>query len=253
MSDDHDDDLPADDAPEGRGGSRNPPEEYRWKPGQSGNRGGRPIGAKNRPKESPHEDYRKMILEEGRRQMIVTDASAPLTLTTAQAIRRMQGIVALKGSVRAMRHYLESFDRAEKEEQREREALIQQIGDLKVDWYLTVESYRTRGRKPPKPLVDPDDMILDPATGDLRMRAPATAEEAARWARYRDACEGWLQQVDAQLEGASRRRRKRLQEDLKLVEASLNALRAALSGSREAMLIVEHLEPHFALMFPEED
>lgn len=252
MRDDHDDDLPANDPPKGKGRSRNPPEEYSWKPGQSGNRGGRPIGAKNRPKESPLEDYRKMILEEGRRQMTVTDASGPLTLTTAQAIRRKQGIVALKGSVRAMRHYLESYDRAEKEEQREREALIQQIGELKVEWHLTVESYRKRGRKPPKPLVDPDDMMFDPVTGDLRMRAPAEPEETARWARYRDACEAWLQQVDAQLEGASRRRRKRLQDDRKFVEVCLKVLPAALGGSREAMLIAEHLEPDLALMFPED-
>jgi hypothetical protein len=61
-----------------------------------------------------------------------------------------------------------------------------------------------------------------------------------------------LQQVDVRRDGASRRRRKRLQEDLKLVEASLKALQAALGGSREAMVIVEHLEPDLARMFPEE-
>jgi hypothetical protein len=253
MSDDHDDGLPPDDEhPNGKKGRyRNPPEEYRWKSPQSGNRHGRPKGSKNRPKEASGEDLRTMLIEEGRRLMIIKDASGPLTLTTARVIRRAQGYAALKGSVRAMRDYLDSLAVAQNQEKRDREALLLALGELKVNWYLTREQYRKRGRKPPKPLIDPDDMTVDPVSQEVRLREPATAEETARWDSYRDACERWLQQVDEQRDGASRRRRQRILEDLTLVEASLNALRGALGGSREAMLILEHLEPDLALMFPE--
>ena len=202
MSGDHDDSPPPDgeDAKDSNGPYRNPPEEYRWRPGQSGNPAGRPPGSKNRPKEPSQEDYRNVIVEEGRRLMVISDASGPLTLTTAQAIRRKRGIVALKGSVRAMGDYLESYDKAEKELRREREALVLKVGELKVDWHQTVESYKKRGLKPPKPLVDPDDVTVDPITYEVRFRGPATAEETARWARYREACERWLQ-VEEQRDG----------------------------------------------------
>ena len=253
MSGDHDDGPPPDgeDAKDRKGPYRDPPKKYRWRPGQSGNPGGRPPGSKNRPKEPSQEDYRKVIVEEGRRLMVISDASGPLTLTTAQAIRRKRGIVALKGSVRAMRDYLESYDKAEKELRREREALLLELGELKIDWHQTVESYRKRGLKPPKPLIDPDDVTVDPITYEVRFRGPAMAEETARWERYRDACERWLQQVEEQWDGASRRRRKRILEDRKLVEACLNAVHGALGGSREAIVIMEHLEADLALMFAE--
>ena len=194
-----------------------------------------------------------MLIEEGRRLMIINDASGPLTLTTAQAIRRAQGYAALKGSVRAMRDYLESLAVAQNQEKREREEVVLAVGELKVNWHLTRENYRKRGLKPPKPLIDPDDMTFDPLTQEVRFRGPATAEETARWERYRGACERWLRQVHEQRDRASRRRRQRILKDLELVEASLNALRAALGGSREVMLILEQLEPDLALMFPEEE
>ena len=121
-----------------------------------------------------------------------------------------------------------------------------------MDWHQTVESYGKRGLKPPKPLVDPDDLTVDPITYEVRFRGPAIAEETARWERYRDACERWLQQVEEQWDGASRRRRERILEDRKLVEASLNAFQATSRGSREAMVIVERLVSDPALMLRSE-
>src|SRR5688500_1288456 len=82
--------------------------KHQWKPGQSGNPGGRPPGAKNKPKEASKSDFRKIILEEARREFVINDGGTPLSVTHADAVRRAQFVSAMKGSVRAQRNYLET-------------------------------------------------------------------------------------------------------------------------------------------------
>ena len=157
----------------------------------------------------------------------------------------------MKGSVRAQRNYLELLRLAESEERQERTEMLIQIGEYKLKWHEEFERWRRNGRKGKAPPIHPDDVVFDPVTSELRIRGPATAEETARWTRYREGCENLLQELAEGQEG--RGRRKGVSKKVAELTAFLKLLGAALVGSRESMLVVEHAEDHLAGMFPDED
>ena len=151
--------------------------------------------------------------------------------------------------MRAQRDYLNSARIAENEETQEREAVLVGVGEYKLRWREEFERWRRTGIKGKAPPIHPDDMVLDPITKSVRIRQPATAEETARWARYRKRCEDRLRELGEQQDHTGRR--KRVLAEIATLYALLNALERALDGSREAMLILEHAE--LARMFPEEE
>jgi hypothetical protein len=193
-----------------------------------------------------------MILEGARRLYPMNDANGPLLIEAAEAVHLAQFRAAMKGNVRAQRDYLELTRIAENEEKRERAEVLVAVGEYKLKWHEEFERRRRTGIKGKDPLIHPDDMVIDPITQGLRIRQPATAEETARWERYRGRCEDRLRELEEQPDQPDRRRKKILQEIYEL-NVLLNALGAALDGSREAMLILEHAEPDLAAMFPEEE
>ena len=89
---------------------------------------------------------------------------------------------------------LDALRIAENAKEREREALFVAVGEYKLRWEAERVRRRKLGLNPPKPLIDPDDLVMDEVTGDLRVRGPATREETARWKRYRRAFQARLRQ-----------------------------------------------------------
>jgi hypothetical protein len=190
-----------------------------------------------------------MILEGARRLYPMNDANGPLLIEAAEAVRLAQFRAAMKGNVRAQRDYLELTRIAENEERRERERTHMDIGMYKVRWQAEFDRCQRLGLKPPRPPIPPDDLLFDPITKEVCIREPATAEETARWERYRRRCGDRLRELEEQPDHTGRR--KRVQAEIAALGALLNALGAALDGSREAMLILEHAD--LAGMFPEEE
>ena len=115
-------------------GYRKPPAEYRVKPGQCLNPTGRPKGAKNKPKPASSGDVRAMILREARRQVTVSDAQGPVTMSMVEMVYRSLGLRAAKGSVRAGREFVSLAREAEREEASERTSVLLAIAEYKLEF-----------------------------------------------------------------------------------------------------------------------
>lgn len=54
------------------------------------------------------------------------------------------------------------------------------MSDYKQKWEEEIERCRLAGLPEPQPVSHPDDVILDPSTGDVKFLAPKTKEEKQR-------------------------------------------------------------------------
>ncbi len=77
-----------------------PPQEHQFRPGQSGNPKGRPVGSKNKPPAMPTR-IKDIILQEAYRSVPVRDGEEQVSMPIVQASLRAMGIRAVKGDTRA--------------------------------------------------------------------------------------------------------------------------------------------------------
>ena len=154
-----------------------------------------------------------MILEEGRRRMMINGRQRTVVHRDSPGHSARPRFLRPEGQRAGERDYLDSLRIAENEEKRERGQLLVAIGDYKLRWHEEFERRRRIGIKGKDPLIHPDDLVIDPITQGLRIREPATAEETARWERYRRRCEDRLRELEEQPDHPGRRR-KRVQEEI---------------------------------------
>jgi hypothetical protein len=83
-------------------GYKRPPKEHRFKPGKSGNPGGRPKGARSMPEEVRAALRRKIVVNEDGRKRKISVLEATLHRLVQQAIA--------KGDLRAIRQVLSLAD-----------------------------------------------------------------------------------------------------------------------------------------------
>ena len=65
-----------------------PPAESRFKPGQSGNPGGRPKGSRNRKTSPEQEDLRSIFYKEANRRVPIDDGGRRVKIPMAQLVMR---------------------------------------------------------------------------------------------------------------------------------------------------------------------
>ncbi|MEO6718587.1 MAG: DUF5681 domain-containing protein [Novosphingobium sp.] len=159
-----------------------PPAKHQFRKGQSGNPGGRPRGAKNRTVDTGlgmraaeeflrFEAYRPVTIREGERVM---------ELPAIQAVFRAMGVAAMKGNRCVQKQLAEMVTKAEKQDHQSRMELFGKAIDYKQRWDAEFERCREAGQPQPVPLPHPDDVILDPNTGGVRIHGPQTKEQKAQ-------------------------------------------------------------------------
>ena len=200
-------------------GYAKPPSHSRFKPGQSGNPSGRPKGSKNRSRLPAlnEERLKDIIMEEAYRTISLNDAHGQVTIPMAQAIIRSLAVNAAKGNQRAQRLFTQLLGATERDNKRLHDEWLQTAIEYKVDWERELERRKALGIEAPEPIPHPDHVIIDMATGQVRITGPMTKEEKVVWDKFRarkDECE----QTIAELEDTLRRRPRHPRREIMLDE-----------------------------------
>jgi hypothetical protein len=221
-----------------------PPVHSRFKAGRSGNPRGRPKGSRNRQAALGHADNRlqSIIIGEAYRDVPVTDGGRQVTIPMAQAVVRSLAVNAAKGSQRAQRLFTTLITTTERERRKARETELEAAMTYKVQWEHELERRRRFGIVAPDPLPHPDHVVVDLHEGTVRIKGPATKEEAAQWKIWTEQqtiFESDLRELKEYLEDPDATERDEAEQDVAKLTACLTIMRFALGGNRNALQLLK--------------
>lgn len=159
-----------------------PPNEHRFKKGQSGNPMGRKKGSSNKPKIDTGHGMRaaeEFLRHEAYRPVTLREDGQLIELPAIQAVFRAMGVAAMKGNRFAQKTMADLVTGLE---QREADARLELFGnalEYKQRWTEEIERCERASLRIPEPLPHPDDIILDPNNGGVRILGPQTKEQKA--------------------------------------------------------------------------
>jgi Family of unknown function (DUF5681) len=174
-----------------------PPKASRFKPGTSGNPGGRPKGsASAKPADVVVEQMKTLVLEEAYRPIQIRDGNKLVELPVVQAVVRSLALSAAKGQPRSQRMLIDLLAAVEGERRSNRERLFEEVIDYKLHWQKEIAVARRMGLPEPTPLPHPDSLTINPFDGSVISRGPWTEEEKA----YYDQTIALKRQMEEELE-----------------------------------------------------
>lgn len=158
-----------------------PPTEHRFSKGRSGNPAGRPKRAKVKPKQvntgfgmKAAEEYLRI---EAYRPVMVREGEQVIELPAIQAVFRTMGVSAMKGNRFVQKTLTDMIAKMEADHHNSKLELFGTMFDYKHNWDQEIERCRKAGIPVPEPIPHPDDIILDPNTGDVQILGPQTKED----------------------------------------------------------------------------
>ncbi len=215
-----------------------PPQETCFKPGQSGNPGGRPKGAKNKSPSLSGERLRDIIFKEAYRVVPVHDGVQNVTVPMAQAIVRALTVAAVKGDARAQRLFTGLLHTTEREKAEQEYALLDVVIGYKVAWEKELAHRARMGIEGPEPFPHPDQIIVDLRGGNgVTIKGPMTRQEKTEidqeidgQRRLKGQVEIFLKDAKAEMARArSAKTRKSLKDRICSTESVLNKVSICLS------------------------
>jgi hypothetical protein len=215
-----------------------PPEHGKFKPGQSGNPQGRPVGSRNRNRSKVEQNRLRDIINQEAERIVTVQAANGKTkkITTAQGIIRAINLNALKGQQRAQRLAVELIGETQRLAQAEREENFTRWAKYKQDW----SSARAVDKSAALP--NPDHVKLDTDTLTVTIAGPAFQHEKVSWRRW-TVIRAWVLEELKELQ--------KFQDDadlsadiallVKMAEEILVGIDLALGGSRSFMNFLERV------------
>lgn len=162
-------------------GYARPPAEHRFAKGRSGNPAGRPKRAKVKPKQvntgfgmKAAEEFLRL---EAYRPVMIREGEQVIELPAIQAVFRAMGVSALKGNRFVQKTLTDMVAKMEAEHYQSRFELFGTMVEYKHRWDQEIERCRRAGLPEPQMIPHPDDIILDPKTGDTKILGPQTKEQ----------------------------------------------------------------------------
>jgi hypothetical protein len=163
-------------------GFARPPAHTRFAKGRSGNPGGRPPRSRNRPLpfDPAHQPTDELILAEAYRPVRVREGDRMVELPAIQAAMRAMAISAIKGSRLAQRALAELVLKIEARKASEHlDAMATWLEYQRVA-HAEIARRREAGiTGVPDPIPHPDDIHVDPNTGDIHYEGPRDEREKA--------------------------------------------------------------------------
>lgn len=164
-----------------------PPQHTQFQKGRSGNPKGRKKGSKNRLPNMNDEPMQQIILEEAYRDIHVREGEKQVTLPVIRAAVRTLANKGLKGETRSLKHFMELVAIVEGRRQALSREFFETLVVYKDHWERELDRRRRLGITDlPEPQLHPDDVIIDPRTGEARIAGPMTRDEAELWSQARD-------------------------------------------------------------------
>ena len=157
-----------------------PPAEHRFQKGRSGNPGGRPRGAKNKPRlmDPAHKPTDNLILEEAYRTVTIREGERTIELPAIQAAVRSLAISAMKGSRLSQRALAELVRTVEDRKSNEHQTALENAFEYQQKWTAELERRRKLDITDlPDPVPHPEDIIIDMRTGHVRTEGPLDERE----------------------------------------------------------------------------
>jgi Family of unknown function (DUF5681) len=158
-------------------GYAKPPEQNRFRPGQSGNPKGRPKGARNKAPRLNEERLKSIVMEEAYRTIKVNDGPRQVSMQVAQAVVRAISLKALKGQHRAQRLFAELLGQTEASHKALHDEWLRTAMDYKLGWEREIERCKQLGLPAPDPVPHPDHIDMDMRTGEIVIDGPMTPSQ----------------------------------------------------------------------------
>jgi hypothetical protein len=222
---------------------RKPPVKYQFKKGRSGNPEGRPR--KKSGGTGIADRFSTMALEEATRPITVREGDKVFKIPALQALFRTMFRAAAQGDSKAARQLLEVIARAESGRVAMATEILEFASDYKAETLKAFKKREQNGLKPPEIYPHPDDVIINEATGEVRIDGPMTKEQAgARKAVRQQAFKSMRRyfEVEAafQKDPSNRALRQEFRElkkyyDFLMDDSERNQRHEALRLSREAL------------------
>jgi len=187
-----------------------PPAVSRFRPGESGNPGGRPRGARNKLPRLGEERLKEIVIREAYRTIRVREGSRNITVSMAEAVVRALAVSGARGNNRAAHLFTRLLINVEHENKELLFRFYRKALDYKDAWTIELERRKRLNITAPDPVPHPDDIEIDPRTGEVRMHGPLIAEEKQLWV----VAEG----VKVQIKTSIRSARRKLKRDLDPLE-----------------------------------
>lgn len=157
-----------------------PPRATRFKPGQSGNPNGRPKGAKTRRFASGGYTLRDALLAETERIIVIQEGDQKVEITQLQAAIRRLVILAMQGSLEAMRMLLRYVEHLQRDDLRVNERFLDEILKYKAEAEAEVRRRHAKGITDMSDILPhPDHIDVDFVTGEVLIHGPMSPAEAA--------------------------------------------------------------------------